>query len=84
MTRPCSTIPSGWTWTGPISVSTWPSVTACISASGAPLARLEVLAIVNAVLDRYSVIGLSEEPGERQTASLLTHGFVRLPLQLTR
>ncbi len=51
---------------------------------GAPLARLEVLAIVNAVLDRYSVIGLSEEPGERQTASLLTHGFVRLPLQLTR
>lgn len=51
---------------------------------GAPLARLEVLSIVNAVLDRYSVIGLSEEPGERQTASLLTHGFVRLPLQLIR
>lgn len=51
---------------------------------GAPLARLEVSAVVNAVLDRYSVIGLSEEPGVRQTASLLTHGFVRLPLQLAR
>ncbi len=51
---------------------------------GAPLARLEVLSIVNAVLDRYSVIGLSEEPAERQTASLLTHGFVRLPMQLSR
>jgi cytochrome P450 len=51
---------------------------------GAPLARLEVFAVVNAVLDRYSVIGLSEEPGVRQTASLLTHGFVRLPLQLIR
>ncbi|AKK28557.1 cytochrome P450 [Mycobacterium sp. EPa45] len=51
---------------------------------GAPLARLEVLAVVNAVLDRYCVIGLSEEPAERQTASLLTHGFVRLPLQLIR
>jgi cytochrome P450 len=51
---------------------------------GAALARLEVVSIVNAVLDRYSVIGLSEEPGERQTASLLTHGFVRLPLQLIR
>ncbi|WP_319437372.1 cytochrome P450 [Mycobacterium sp. RTGN5] len=51
---------------------------------GAPLARLEVFAVVNAVLDRYSVIGLSEEPGVRQTASLLTHGFVRLPMQLSR
>ncbi|BBY61453.1 cytochrome P450 [Mycolicibacterium sarraceniae] len=51
---------------------------------GAPLARLEVGSVVNAVLDCYSVIGLSEEPGVRQTASLLTHGFVRLPLQLTR
>ncbi|MCX2930988.1 cytochrome P450 [Mycobacterium sp. CVI_P3] len=51
---------------------------------GAPLARLEVVAVVNAVLDRYSVIGLSEEPGVRQTASLLTNGFVRLPMQLAR
>jgi cytochrome P450 len=51
---------------------------------GAPLARLEVFAVVNAVLDRYSVIGLSEEQAVRQTASLLTHGFVRLPLQLIR
>ena len=51
---------------------------------GAPLARLEVVSVVNAVLDRYSVIGLSEEPGVRQTASLLTNGFVRLPLQLAR
>lgn len=51
---------------------------------GAPLARLEVVAVVNAVLDRYSVIGLSDEPGERQTASLLTNGFIRLPLQLSR
>jgi len=51
---------------------------------GAPLARLEVVAVVNAVLDRYTVIGLSDEPGVRQTASLLTNGFVRLPLQLVR
>ena len=51
---------------------------------GAALARLEVLAIVNAVLDRYPVIALSEERAERQTASLLTHGFVSLPLQLRR
>ena len=52
--------------------------------AGAALARLEVLAIVNAVLDRYPVIELSDEQAERQTASLLTHGFVHLPLQLRR
>ncbi|MGY4710548.1 cytochrome P450 [Mycolicibacterium sp. CBM1] len=51
---------------------------------GAPLARLEVSAVVGAVLDRYSTIAASEEPPERQTASLLTHGFVRLPLHLAR
>ncbi|WP_059018199.1 cytochrome P450 [Mycobacterium sp. M26] len=51
---------------------------------GAPLARLEVFAVVNAVLDRYSVIAPSDEPAERQTASLLTNGFVRLPLRLAR
>lgn len=51
---------------------------------GAPLARLEVFAVLNAVLDRYSVIAPADEPVQRQTASLLTNGFVRLPLRLAR
>lgn len=51
---------------------------------GAPLARLEVAAVLNAVLDRYSEIALTDDPGDKQTASLLTHAFVRLPLRLVR
>ncbi|GAB3238972.1 cytochrome P450 [Mycolicibacterium hippocampi] len=51
---------------------------------GAPLARLEVTAVLNAVLDRYRGIALTDDPGDKQTASLLTHGFVRLPIRLTR
>lgn len=51
---------------------------------GAALARLEVLAVLDAVLDRYSGIELTDDPGTKQSASLLTHGFVRLPLRLTR
>lgn len=51
---------------------------------GAPLARLEVTAVLNAVLDRYSTIALTADPGDKQTASLLTHAFVRLPLRLSR
>ncbi len=51
---------------------------------GAPLARLEVTAVVNAVLDRYSTIALTDDRGEKQTASLLTHGWVRLPMRLAR
>jgi len=51
---------------------------------GAPLARLEVTAVLNAVLDRYPTIALSDDPGAKQTASLLTHGWVRLPLRLSR
>lgn len=51
---------------------------------GAALARLEVDAVLNAVLDRYSSITLADDPGTKQTASLLTHGFVRLPLRMSR
>lgn len=50
---------------------------------GASLARLEVLAVLNAVLDRYQTIALTDDPGTKQTASLLTHAYVRLPLQLS-
>lgn len=51
---------------------------------GAPLARLEVSAVLNGVLDHYSEIALTDDPGDKQTASLLTHAFVRLPLRLIR
>lgn len=50
---------------------------------GAALARLEVTAVVNAVLDRYQTIALTDDPGTKQTASLLTHAYVRLPLHLS-
>ncbi|MBX7431420.1 cytochrome P450 [Mycobacterium sp. Y57] len=50
---------------------------------GASLARLEVIAVLNAVLDRYQTIALTEDPGTKQTASLLTHAYVRLPLRLS-
>lgn len=50
---------------------------------GSSLARLEVSAMLNAVLDRYQHISLSDDPGTKQTASLLTHAYVRLPLQLS-
>ena len=50
---------------------------------GASLARLEVMAVVNAVLDRYQTIALTDDPGTKQTASLLTHAYVRLPLHLS-
>ena len=50
---------------------------------GASLARLEVVTMINAVLDRYSTIALTEDPGTKQTASLLTHAIVRLPLRLS-
>lgn len=49
---------------------------------GAVLARLEVLSIMNAFLDRYETIELGETPGVKQTASLLTHGYVSLPIRL--
>ena len=49
---------------------------------GASLARLEVVTMLNAVLDRYQTIALTDDPGTKQTASLLTHAFVRLPLLL--
>ncbi|OBF17574.1 cytochrome P450 [Mycobacterium sp. ACS4331] len=51
---------------------------------GAPLARLEVTAVLNAVLDRYTTIELTDDPGDKQTASLLTHAYVRLPLRMVR
>lgn len=50
---------------------------------GASLARLEVIAMLNAVLDRYQTIALTDDPGTKQTASLLTHAYVRLPLHLS-
>ncbi|WNG80296.1 cytochrome P450 [Mycobacterium sp. ITM-2016-00316] len=50
---------------------------------GAALARLEVVAVLNAVLDRYQTIALTDDPGTKQTASLLTHAYVRLPLHLS-
>jgi len=50
---------------------------------GAALARLEVKAVLNAVLDRYQTIALTENPGTKQTASLLTHAYVALPLRLS-
>ena len=50
---------------------------------GAALARLEVIAMLNAVLDRYQTVELTDDPGTKQTASLLTHAYVRLPLQLS-
>ncbi len=50
---------------------------------GAALARLEVLAVLNAVLDRYQQIALTDDPGTKQTASLLTHAYVRLPLRFS-
>lgn len=50
---------------------------------GSSLARLEVSAMLNAVLDRYQHIAFSDDPGTKQTASLLTHAYVRLPLQLS-
>jgi cytochrome P450 len=50
---------------------------------GSSLARLEVTTMLNAVLDRYQRIELSDDPGTKQTASLLTHAYVRLPLRLS-
>ena len=50
---------------------------------GAALARLEVMSVLNAVLDRYSTITVTDDPGTKQTASLLTHAYVRLPLRLS-
>jgi cytochrome P450 len=51
---------------------------------GASLARLEVMAVLNAVLDRYQTVTLADDPGTKQTASLLTHAYVRLPLHLSQ
>ena len=50
---------------------------------GASLARLEVSAMLNAVLDRHRLITLTDDPGTKQTASLLTHAYVRLPLRFS-
>lgn len=51
---------------------------------GAALARLEVLSVVNAVLDRYPTIRRGRREPVKQTATLLQHGFVSLPLLLSR
>lgn len=51
---------------------------------GAALARLEVLSVVNAVLDRYPTIRRGRREPVKQTATLLQHGYVSLPLFLSR
>jgi cytochrome P450 len=51
---------------------------------GAALARLEVTSVVNAVLDRYPTIRRGRREAVKQTATLLQHGFVSLPLLLSR
>jgi cytochrome P450 len=51
---------------------------------GAALARLEVQSVVNAVLDRYPVIRPGTREPVKQTATLLQHGYVSLPLHLAR
>lgn len=50
---------------------------------GAPLARLEMAAVVSAVLDRYRAVDRGAAPAVKQAASLLTHGYVELPLVFT-
>jgi cytochrome P450 len=51
---------------------------------GAVLARLEVQCLLDAVLDRYGSIRHGETPSVKQTATLLQHGFLSLPLVLER
>ncbi|WP_026911516.1 cytochrome P450 [Patulibacter minatonensis] len=51
---------------------------------GAALARLEVVCVLDAVLDRYPVVRHGVRPPVKQTATLLQHGFVELPLVLGR
>jgi cytochrome P450 len=51
---------------------------------GAVLARLEVRGVVDAVLDRYPTIRRGHREQVKQTATLLQHGFVSLPLLLCR
>ncbi len=51
---------------------------------GAALARLEVIALLNAVLDRFGTIALGDGASVKQQASLLTHGYTQLPLVLSR
>ncbi len=47
---------------------------------GAPLAHLELEYFVNAVLDRFARIERGPSPAVKQAASLMTHGYARLPL----
>jgi cytochrome P450 len=51
---------------------------------GAPLARAEAKVTLNAFLDRFSAIKLSEAPAIRQTMTPVVFGFERLPLVLER
>ena len=51
---------------------------------GSPLARTEAKIALNALLDRYSTLRLSDEPGERQLGSFIVRGFASLPLVLER
>jgi cytochrome P450 len=49
---------------------------------GAALGRLNVAALVNAVLDRYSTIEATDEPPTVGTVSIFTHALWRLPIEL--
>ena len=51
---------------------------------GAPLARAETKATLNAFLDRFSAIKTGEAPAVRQTMTPVVFGFQQLPLVLKR
>ncbi|MBA2347498.1 MAG: cytochrome P450 [Solirubrobacterales bacterium] len=51
---------------------------------GAVLARLEVRAVLESILDRYPTVRRGETPPVKQTATLLQHGYITLPLVLER
>ena len=50
---------------------------------GAPLARLEAVTALNALLDRYTLLRPGAAPAELQTESATLRGFRRLPLHLS-
>jgi len=51
---------------------------------GAPLAKAEAMATLNAFLDRYPTLSRGAAPARRQGASLVVYGYSELPLRLQR